>query len=77
MLAQVPIDPNELIDTTGVGLEETVLAAVVLVVAIAGAALVRRLVRTAVLRWSRSQPDFALFLGRLVGWLVLVLGVAA
>lgn len=77
MLGQVPIDPNELIDTTGVGWEEAIIAAVVLIIAIVAAALVRRFVRSAVQRWSSSQPDFALFLGRLAGWLVLVLGIAA
>lgn len=76
MLAQVPIDPNELIDTTGVGWEEMILAAVALIVAVALAALVRRLVRSSVLRWSGTQPDFALFMGRLAGWLVTVLGIA-
>lgn len=77
MLAQVRIDPNELIDTTGIGWEEGVLAAVVFIIAVVVGAIVRGLIRSAVNRWSSSQPGMARFLGRLGGWFIILLGVVA
>lgn len=76
-MAQVPIDPNELIDPTGVGLEEVVVAVAVLVVALVAGALVRRAVLTAASKWSASQPDFAIFLSKLAGWFVVLIGITA
>lgn len=77
IFAAAPIDPNELIDTTGIGWEEGILAAVVVVVAIVLAAFARRIVRTAAPRWLRVKPDLAVFLGRLAGWFIILLGVVS
>lgn len=75
MLAQ--LDPNDLIDPTGVGIQEGVLAAVVLFSAVVVGALFRRLVIRAASQWSKARSDSAVFLGRMVGWFVILLGVVA
>lgn len=77
MLAQLQVDPNELIDPTGIGWQEALLAAIVIVAAIILGALTRRLVRTAVLRLPNITPAMSVFLGRLAGWLVVLLGIVA
>lgn len=75
LAATPPIDPNELIDTTGIGWEEVVLATIVIVVAAIIAAFARRIVRSAALSWFKDKPDLAVFLARLTGWFVILLGV--
>lgn len=75
LLAQ--IDPNELIDTTGVGLQEAILAGAVLIVAVVLGAVLRRVVVRMATRWSKTKPDVAVLLGRLVGWFVALLGLVA
>jgi small conductance mechanosensitive channel len=75
LLAQ--IDPNDLIDTTGVGLQEGVLAGIVLVSAVVVGALIRRVVTRAASRWSKTRSDAAVFLGRMVGWFIILLGLVA
>lgn len=77
MVSQLQIDPNDLIDPSGVGWEEGLLAAAALVIAVIVGAIARRLVRTATSRWFDTQPDVAIFLGRLAGWFVVALGIVA
>lgn len=76
MLNQIQVDPNELIDTTGVGPEELLVAGAIVVVALVLGAVARRLVRKAVSRLSNIRSDLAVFLGRLTGWLVVTVGIA-
>jgi small conductance mechanosensitive channel len=71
------LDPNDLIDTRGVGIQEGVWAGAVLISAIVLGALVRRLVIRGASRWSKTRSDVALFLGRLVGWFISLLGLVA
>lgn len=77
MALHAQIDPNDLIDTTGVGLQEGALAGIVLVSAVVIGALLRRLVIRAAGRWSKTRPDAAVFLGRIVGWFIILLGLVA
>lgn len=77
MIAVAQIDPNDLIDTSGVGWEEALLALSVLGVAFAVRVVAQRLVRSATSRWFDTQPDVAIFLGRLAGWFVVAFGIVA
>ncbi len=77
MTTQMQIDPQDLIDTSGVGWEESVLALGVLVGAFGIRLIAQRLVQSATSRWFDTQPDVALFLGRLAGWFVAALGFVA
>ncbi len=75
MLAQVNIDPNELIDTTGVGWQEVIAAAIVVAISVIVASIVRRMVTRAIRKGPDIQPGMATFLGRFAGWMVMLLGV--
>lgn len=75
MFAQAPIEPNELIDTTGIGWEELLLAVIVMVVAIVVGSVVRRFVRTATSKWVSTKPEHAVFLSKVAGWIVVLLGI--
>lgn len=75
--AAAPIDPNDLIDPSEVGWEEVVLAIGILIVSVILAAVVRRVVRSATMRWAGDKPDVAVFAGRVSGWFIILLGVVA
>lgn len=69
------IDPNELIDTTGVSWQDGLAAAAVIVAAIVVSRIVKKTVTAALGRFPNLQAGLAVFTGRVAGWFVILLGI--
>jgi small conductance mechanosensitive channel len=68
------IDPNSLIDPTGVGWHEVIAAVAVMVVTVALASLTGRLIRRTTRKWVGDESGFVPFLSKLARWLVILVG---
>jgi small-conductance mechanosensitive channel len=73
---QLPIDPNGLIDTTGVGWQEGVAALVTVILAALAASIAGRFLTRAARRWPNLGSPVVGILVRLVRWTILLFGIA-
>jgi small-conductance mechanosensitive channel len=70
------IDPNALIDPTGIGWQEGVAALVTMVLAVVVASVAGRLLSRAARRWPNLSTTIVAILIRLVKWTIILLGAA-
>jgi len=77
VLSQVTVDPSQIdqvIDTHNVGWEDVLFAIIILAAAFLVARVARRLVARYLRRYPEVQPGLATFLGRVVGWAIILVG---
>lgn len=73
--AQVSVDTNDLIDASSIGWSDVIGAIVAVIVGFALGGIARRLTKRALRRFPDMTEGFATIAARMVGWLVVLLGI--